>query len=258
MAGRPIFKAIVEIDDTRVPVKLYTAARNERVSFRLLHRKDKVRLEQRMYCSEEHEPVERDERVRGYEVAKGQYVILDREAIGEAQPQGDRRIEVMHFVDPTEIDPRFYDRPYYLGPDGAPNDHALLVRALAEAGRAGICRWTMRRRSYVGLLTPLDDLLLLTTLRYAHELVPVDSLELKHPEVTKKELGTAVGLIRELASDFDPSRYRNEHQQRLMYFIEQKAKGKKPKTRPPKRRKPTRPSQLQRALEKSLERARAG
>lgn len=257
MAGRPIFKAVIRVRDTAVPVKLYSAVREERVGFRLLHKKDKEPLTQKMYCSKEHKPVARGERARGFEVAKGQYVMLDPEEIREIQPESGREIEVLHFVDGAGIDPRLYERPYYLGPDGEADRYALLARALGEANRVAICRWTMRRRHYLGVLRPMDGVLRLNTLRYAHEVIPAETLELKHPKVTRKDLDMAKGLIGEMSSDFDPTDYRNERQQRLMRFIEQKAKGEKPSLKAPRRRKPTTPGKLREALEKSLKRARA-
>jgi DNA end-binding protein Ku len=258
MAGRAIFKGVIRTGDVDVPVKLHSAVREERVHFHLLHEKDHVRLEQRMYCSKEDEPVDPDDRVRGYEVRKGQYVVLDPEEIKAARPETDRAMEILHFVDEDEIDPRLYDRPYYLSPDGEEKPYALLARALNETDRVGICRWAMRGKSYLGLLKPLDDLLLLVTLRHAHEVVDTGSLDLEHPEVKEKELEMAGDLIDELTSDFDPSEYRDEHQQRLMELIEKKAKGEEPEVEEAEAREATRPSELQEKLEASLEEARAG
>jgi DNA end-binding protein Ku len=114
----------------------------------------------------------------------------------------------------------------------------------------------MRRRSYYGALKAVDDMLLLVTMRHEHEIIPVDRLKLKKRKVKKKELQSAKSLIKEMHDDFDPSEYRNEYQQELMHFIEQKARGKKPKKKRAKRRKPTKPSELQKMLEKSLQEAR--
>ncbi len=257
MARRSIFNPVVHVADLEVPVKLYSAVREERVHFHLLHEEDHVRLEQRMYCSAEDEPVEPDERVRGYEVTKGQYVVLEPEEIEETKAETERNLDVLHYVDEAEIDPRLYDRPYYLGPDGEENRYALLARALGETGRAVVCRWAMRGKRYLGVIRALDDLLLLVTLRYAHEIVPVDTLELEQPEVNEKELEMARDLVDELTTDFDPSDYENEHQQRLMELIEKKAKGEEPELGKPKRREATKPSELRQKLEESLEQARA-
>ena len=258
MASRAIFKAVIQVDELEVPVKLYSAIREERVRFHLLHEEDETRLEQEMFCRSEEEPVEQEDRVRGYEISRGQYVILEPEEIKEARPKTDRSMEVLHFVDEEEIDPRLYHRAYYLGPDGQKNRYALLARALRHTGRVAICRWAMRGKSYLGFVKALEKLLLLTTLRFHHQIVPVESLELEEPEVKDKELKMARNLIDELTAEFDPSRYRNEHQQALLDLIEKKAKGEEPEKKKPKRKKPTRPSELHEKLAASLEEARAG
>ena len=255
---RAIFKAVIQVDELDVPVKLYSAVREERVRFHLLHEEDEVRLEQEMFCRSEEEPVGREDRVRGYEISRGQYVILEPEEIREARPETDRSMEVLYFVDEEEIDPRLYHRAYYLGPDGQKKRYALLARALSHTGTVAVCRWAMRGKSYLGFVKALDNLLLLTTLRYAQDLVSVESLDLEHPEVRKKELEMARDLIDELTSEFDPAQYRNEHQQRLLDLIEKKAKGEEPQKKKPKKKKPTRPSELHEKLAASLEEARAG
>lgn len=257
MAAHPIFKGTIRFKKHRVPVKLFAAARKERLGFRLLHEPDRERLEQRMCCTEENKPVGRDHQALGYEVARGQYVMLDREEVKAARPQTDREINVVDVAGGAEIDPRLYDRPYYLGPDGDDGAYALLARALSRSGRVAICRWAMRGRAHIGVLRPLGDLLLLTTMRYAHELVPTDTLAIERRKVKKAELQTAKQLIEQLSSDFDPSAYRNEHQQALLDLIERKAKGGKAKTSRPRRKRPTSPDQLQEMLEKSVERAKA-
>jgi DNA end-binding protein Ku len=256
MPPRAIFKAVLHVGYLQAPVKLYSAIREERVHFRLLHKKDKEPLSRRMYCSKENKPVERDEQVRGFQVAKGQYVVLEPDEMDEAQIETEREIEVRHFIKEEEIDPRMYNRPYYLGPESGKNRYAMIARALNETGRIGLCTWNMRRRSYYGALKAVDDTLLLVTMRYEHEIIPVDRLKLKKRKVKKKELQSAKSLIKEMHDDFDPSEYRNDYQQELMHFIEQKARGKKPKKKRAKRRKATKPSELQKMLEKSLQEAR--
>ncbi|MGD8923213.1 MAG: Ku protein [Candidatus Zixiibacteriota bacterium] len=255
MPQRAIFKAVLHFGNNEVPVKLYSAMTEERVHFRLLHRKDKAPLSVQWYCSKENKPVSSKDTVKGFEVAKGQYVVLDPSEIKKAQPKTDRTMEVHHFCSADEIDPRLYNRPYYLGPDSDDSMYAMLQHALKESGKIGLCTWTMRGHSYYGALKPFGDILLLETLRYAHEIIPVKSLDLKKRKVSTAELDSAIALIEQLKDKFDPSGYQNEHQQKLMYFIEQKAKGKKPKMERPKRRKPTRPGDLQKTLERSLQQA---
>src|SRR6056297_3508918 len=129
MVGRAFFKAVIKVDDIEVPIKFHSAVRDERVRFRLLHKSDEQPLQQKLYCSQEDQPVDPDEQVRGYEVARRQYIVLEPEQIRDARPPGDQRsIEVLHFVNPADIDPRLLERPYYLGQDGQPQDYAILAR----------------------------------------------------------------------------------------------------------------------------------
>lgn len=258
MGRNVIYKAYIELAGMDVPVRFHSAVRSERVRFRLLHAEDGQRLERRMVCPKPEKPIPPEERARGYEVARGEFVVLDREALAELRPESSRRIEVLKFVDAAGIDPRLLDRPYYLGPD--PESEAvcaMLVRALAKSGKAAVCRWTMRRRSHHGLLQTVGDTLLMTTMRHAHELVDRDEFEIRRADYSDKEFDSAYELIDELTDEFEPEDYQDEYQQRLMRFIEDKAQGRKPKMKTPKRRTPTTPGQLQAALQKSLERARS-
>lgn len=259
MGRNVIYKAYIEVADLDVPVRFFSAVRSERVRFRLLHAEDGQPLERRMVCPKHEKPIPQEERARGYEVARGEFVVLNRDELAELRPESSRRIEVLKFVDAAEIDPRMLDRPYYLDPDAESEEAcALLVRALDKSGKAAVCRWTMRRRSHHGLLQTVDGTLLMTTMRHAHELVGSDEFEIKQTDYSDKEFDSACQLIDELTDEFEPEEYQDDYQQRLMRFIEDKAKGQKPKMKTPKRRKPTTPGKLRAALQKSLEKARAG
>lgn len=254
----PVFRAFVRVGSLDVPVRFYSAARKEQVRFRLLHDDDEQPLERRMICPNHDEAIPPEDRARGYEVARGEFVVLDPDSLDELRPDPDRRIDMQRFVELGEVDPRLLDRPYHLGPEENEEEpYALLVHALRERGKAAVCRWTMRRRFHNGLLQPRGDTLIMTTLRYRHELVDRDRFEIGKPDYSDKEFDSACELIDELTESFDPEDYQDDYQQRLMRFIEQKARGEKPKMKTPKRRKPTTPGRLQATLQKSLERARA-
>lgn len=254
-----IYRAFIRVGDLDVPVRFHSAVREERVRFRLLHAEDGEPLERRMVCPKHDKAIPPEERARGYEVTRGEFVVVDPDSLNDLRPESSRRIEVLRFVDVADLDPRLLDRPYHLGPDRQDGEgYALLARALDKSGKAGVCRWTMRRRRHHGLLQPLDGTLLMTTMRHAHDLVDGDRFEIRRPEYSKKEYDSACELIEELTEAFEPERYQDDYQQRLMRFIEQKAKGETPKMKTPKRRTPTTPGKLQDALQKSLERARAG
>ena len=258
MGRTVIYKAFIRVSETDVPVRFHSAVRRERVRFRLLHAEDEQPLERRMVCPEHETAIPPDERARGYEVARGEFVVIDPDSLDELRPEPDRRIDVLRFVDPGEVEPRLLDRPYHLGPEeGGEEAYALLQRALRKSETAAVCRWTMRRRFHHGLLQATGDALMMTTLRHVHELVDPGDFDVERPDYSDKEFDSACELIDELTEEFEPDEYQDDYQQRLMRFIEQKAKGEKPTMKTPKRRKPTTPGRLQAALQKSLERARA-
>jgi DNA end-binding protein Ku len=256
VAGRTIFKAVIHFGKVQVPVRLYTAVRDERVHFRLLHDKDQVPLRQQMYCSAENKPVDREDSVKGFEVSEEEYVVLEPEEIESVQLETDRMIDILHFVREEQIDIRYYDRTYYLGPDGEEKAYVLFLRALTETNKVAVGQWAMRGRDYLGAVKASGQIMSLITLRHADEVIPVERLDIEHPKHTKKEMETAKELIKMNTAEFDPAKYQNEYQQQLLHYIEQKAQGKKPKMKRPRRKKPTRPGELQKKLEKSLQKAK--
>ncbi len=258
MAGSTIWKGYIHFGDTSVPVKLHTAVREERVQFHLLHERDRARLRQQMICAYEKRPVPAEEQCKGFEVEEGKYVIVDPAELEQTTPESSRLIEVHEFVKTGQIDPIFLDRLYYLEPDMA-DVHAkgftALARALKELEVAGICTWTMRKRSYFGALQARGKTLRLNTLRYVDEVIPVESLELPEVPLAEKELKIGSELIEKLTAPFDPQKFENEHQKRLQDMIEKKARGEDIAVLPPRRLKPTDSDQLLQVLEASLKKA---
>ncbi len=252
MAGGTIWKGIIHFGETGVPVKLHTAVKEERIQFHLLHRRDKVRLHQLMICAYEKKPVPVEAQTRGFEVEEGKYLIVDPEELEQTAPEGSRAIEVHEFVPAAEIEPIFLDRAYYLEPDTVLAGYNELVELLEEMAVAGVCTWTMRKRSYLGALQARGRILRLTTLRYADEVVAVNSLGLKEIPVSEKELKIGRDLISQLTAPFQPEKFMNEHQKKLQELIEKKARGEKIAVLRPKRVRPTAPDQLLQALEASL------
>ncbi len=258
MAGATIWKGYIHFGKTSVSVKLHTAVREERIQFHLLHKRDRARLRQQMVCAYENEPVPSEEQCKGFEVEEGRYVIVDQEELEQIVPESNRMIEVHEFVQSVQIDPIFLGRSYYLEPDisdvHGKGFHSL-VKALTELDVAGICTWTMRKRSYFGALQAHGKALRLTTLRYADEVVPVESLELPDVPLSQKELKIGSELIEKLTAPFEPREFENEHQKKLQNMIEKKARGEKVVVLRPRRLKPTGPDQLLRTLEASLKKA---
>ena len=258
MAGATIWKGQIHFGDTNVPVKLHTAVREERIQFHLLHRRDQTRLRQQMVCAYEKQPVPAEEQSKGFEVEEGKYVIVDPAELEQTTPESSRLIEVHEFVKTGQIDPIFLDRLYYLEPDMADihgKEFAALVKALKELDVAGICTWTMRKRSYFGALEARGEKLRLNTLRYADEVIPVESLGLEDVPLSEKELKIGSELIEKLTAPFEPQKFENEHQKKLQEMIEKKARGEKIAILVPRRLKPTKSDQLLKALEASLKKA---
>jgi DNA end-binding protein Ku len=234
-------------------VKLHTAVREERIQFHLLHRRDQVRLHQQMVCAYEKQPVPAEEQSKGFEVEDGKYVIVDPAELEQTTPESSRMIEVLEFVKTGQIDPIFLDRIYYLEPDG--KGYNALVKALKELDVAGICTWVMRKRSYFGALQVRGKMLRLNTLRYADEVIPVESLGLEHVPLSEKELKIGSELIEKMSAPFEPRKFENEHQKKLQEMIEKKARGEKIAILVPRRLKPTESDKLLQALEASLKKA---
>ena len=258
MAGATIWKGYIHFGDTNVPVKLHTAVKEERIQFHLLHRRDRIRLRQQMVCAYEKQPVPPGEQCKGYEVEDGKYVIVDPAELQQTVPEGSRMIEVHEFVKTGQIDPIFLGRLYYLEPDISDiqgKGFNALVKALKELDVAGICTWIMRKRSYFGALQARGMTLRLSTLRYADEVISVQSLELKDVPLSEKELKIGSELIEKLTAPFEPGKFENEHQKKLQDMIEKKGRGEKIVVLPPRRLKPTGSDQLLRALEASPKKA---
>ncbi|HEX9079672.1 MAG TPA: Ku protein [Desulfuromonadaceae bacterium] len=255
MAGGTIWKGAVHFGDTTIPVKLHTAVGEERIQFHLLHKRDGVKLHQQMICAYEKTPVPPEAQAKGFEVEEGKYLIVDPEELEQTTPDSSRQIEVHEFVRTSQIDPIFMERTYYLEPDTVSTEYGALVEALQEMGVAGICTWTMRKRSYLGAVLGKGKVLRLTTLRYADEVVGVNALGLGEMPVSERELKVGMDLITQLTEPFQPQKFVNVHEQRLRQLIEKKARGEKVAILRPRLLKPTAPEELLRVLEASLKKA---
>ena len=258
MAARAIWKAVLRLGEATLPVKLYSAVEGRGVHFRLLHAKDRVPVEQKMVHPETGEPVPYEDTRRGWEAEPGTFVVLDDEDLAAAEPEPSRDVEVTRFVPPETIDHRWYDRPYFLGPDGDETAYAALARALAESGREGVARWTMRKKSYLGALVPEDGRLALVTLRPAAEGISAEELEAPSGrKLDAREKKMARQLVAALAGDADLSELRDEYRERVLELVAAKAEGKAAEVKPIRRKKPPKGS-LADVLEASLEQARGG
>lgn len=251
---RAIWKAAVAIDELTVPVKLYAAVQDRDVHFHLLHDRDRVRVRQRMVNPVTAEEVPRELIRRGYPIEPGVFVLLEPEELAAVEPPASRAIEVTRFVAEGAIDHVWYDRPYYLGPDGDAARYAAFVQALAKTRQVAVARWVMRKKRYGGALHARDGHLRLFTMHKREEVVDLSQLEAPGGrELEPRELALAEQLVSTLTGEFDPAAFRDEYRDRLLELIERKREGGTiEKPRAPRRKAP---ASLASALEASLQRA---
>ena len=252
MAARAIWKGNLKLDSTKIPVKLYSAVQDRAIRFHILDDKAKMRVKQHMINPDTGDEVANEEVRKGFEVDPGTFVILEEEDLEKLVPEASRDVEIKKFVPPTAIPPEYYDRPYYLGPDGDQNAYFALAEALKNQEKEGIAQWVMRKQSYTGALRAEGDYLLLCTLRSADEVLSAEDLPRpagRAPE--KRELAMAHQLIELLKGEFDPKEYRDEYRERVMEFVEKKAKGHKPRLKLVKSK--SKAASLDKILSKSIE-----
>jgi len=251
--ARALWKGTIRFGPVRVPVKLYTAVRDTGVHSHLIHDADRQRLQQRMVCPQDEAVVDQEQTIKGYEIEEDQYVVVEPRELEVLEPEASRDIEVMEFIGAGKVDARYLDRTYFLGPDQDEAVYVNLAESLKQTGLAGMGRWVMRGKSYLGVLEQRDGVLSLITHRYADEVVPADSLEFQRVEPTKKETTLAKNLVDELTDEFHPEQYHNEYEAKLRSLIEAKAQGQEVRLPKPEKVAPTKEEDLVGVLQRSLE-----
>jgi len=252
MAARAIWKGELKLSSTKVPVKLYSAVQDKTVRFHILESRSKQRVKQHMVEPASGKEIETKEIQKGFEVEPGTFVILDEEELAKLEPEASREIEITQFVPPSQIPPEYFDRPYYLGPDGDQAAYYAFAAALKNKEREGVARWVMRKQPYVGAIRAVDDYLMLFTLRNAEEVLSAKDLPKPSGRAPdKKELAMATQLVELLKGEFDPKEFKDEYRERVMEFVEKKAKGHKPRLKLVKAKKKT--TALDKVLSKSIE-----
>lgn len=250
---RSIWNGTITFGLVTVPVKLYAAIEPKTVRFREVHLSDGARIEHRRFCSEEQREVRYEEVVKGFEVAPGEYVELDRQEIAAAAQPRSHVVDVEAFVDAAAIDPVFYERAYYLGAGDAGEDaYRLLHEALGRSTRAAIGRFPFHNREYLAAIRPFGQVLALHTMRFADEVVPGEEIEVTAPQrrPEDREIRTAEQLVASLHREFDPRAYRDEYREGVLQLIERKAAGET--IVPPEPEPRVEPPDLVAALEASL------
>jgi DNA end-binding protein Ku len=258
VAARAIWKGVLKIGTNKVPVKLYSAVQDRSVHFHILDTSTKQPIKQRMVDPENDREIPKEEIQRGLEVEPGTFVVIDEEELTKLEPKASRDIEIRRFVPPARINHQWYERPYYVGPDGDDSAYFAFAKALESKNREGVARWVMRDKQYIGALNVKDGYLVLVTLRHADEVI--SAKELPKPSgraLDEKEIRMAEQLIAALEDEFRPEDYHDEYRERVMQFIEAKAKGRRPKLQAIRQKRA--PSSLVDALSASLKQAkRAG
>ncbi len=256
--ARAIWTGSISFGLLNVPVKLYSAVSSRSISFRELREQDSSRIRHKKVAEADGEEVPYEKIVKGYEVAPEQYVVLGKGELEGLAPKKTKAIQIEDFVDLDEIDPIYFDRPYYLGPQpGAERAYALLVEAMSTQRKVAIARFVMRNRESLAAIRATGKVLTLATMRFADEVVPPEQLEgllgdTEDVEPNQREVEMAKALIDSLAADFDPTAYKDEYREELLALIERKARGEELVTVDADAPKPTKAPDLMAALEQSL------
>ena len=256
---RSIWRGAISFGMVSIPVKLYSATEQKDVRFRLLHKTDGAPIKEKRVCTADGKEVEWKDLVRGYEVGKGEYVILDPEEIDEAKPESATTIDIGDFVKLKEIDPIYFEKSYFLEPtDVGAKPFTLLKRALEETGRTAVARVVIRTKERLATIRPYDDTLILETMFWPDEIRSTGSLDVpegNEATVRAKELDMARSLVENLSDRFKPEEYRDEYRVALEELIARKLKGEQ---RSAKRRKPEpKVTDLMDALKQSVEASRS-
>jgi DNA end-binding protein Ku len=210
------------------PVRLFTAARSETISFNQLHKEDNSRIKQVIYCQAEDKPIPRNEIVKGYEYEKGKYVVVDDEDIKKVAPKTAKVMEIQEFVKSDDVDPVFLESSYYMAPDdGGEKPYALLFEALKQTKFFGIAKVAMHNREHVVVLRPGERGMVLHTMYYADEVRRSEEFRTDASHIKDKELALAKMLVESLAGEFEPEKYHDNYRDNLRKMIDSKIEGHK-------------------------------
>ncbi len=250
-----IWKGAVTFGLVNIPVEVKTAVRDDHISFRMLHAEDLSPIRYERVCQEEGEPVPWNEIVKGYEYEKGKFVVMTDDDFKAAAVESSRTIDILDFVKQEEIDPRFFETPYFLVPaKGGEKAYALLRAAMKNADAVGIGKIIMRTKQHLAGIKVVGDALVMEIMRFSNELV--DPAEYTFPEadiVRPQELQMAEMLVANLTEEFSPDKYTDDYRDKLMKVIKDKMKGKKIKYEEPEEEEDTGVLDLMSRLRESLE-----
>ncbi len=226
---RPVWSGTISFGLIAIPIKLFNAVRHKGVSFNQLDERTMSRIRYRKVSDESGEEVPDEHIVKGYEVSKGRYVLVDPDELEPFIPSATRTVELEEFVEQSEIDPIYYENAYYVAPDANPKPYVLLARAMEEAGKVAIGRFVMRNKQYTAAIRAIDGRLMMSTLAYADEVVLADSIDelagLDDVDVSAREVKMAEALVESLSDEFSPDKYHDDYREQVLGLIEKKAAG---------------------------------
>ena len=260
--ARSLWTGSISFGLVNVPVALYSAVRDLDVHFRQLHEKDGAPIDTRRFCSEEDKEIPFEAVGHGFDLDDGNQVVLTDEDLAAAAPRKTRTIDIEAFVDVDDVDPIYFDHPYFLAPvgeaEGNLRAYRLLVRVMERTDRAALGRFVLRSKEYLVLVRVRDGRLALTTMRFHDEVRPAKDVDTGGRKPPKAQLDAAKKLIEALSAEWDPSRYEDCHRERLLAVIERKRRGRRIVVPSGERDAGAPPPDIMAALRESRERARAG
>jgi DNA end-binding protein Ku len=256
--ARSLWSGSLSFGLVNVPVNVVSAVRDVDLHFRQLHEKDGAPIDVQRFCSKENVEVDWDEITHSYELDDGNEVIVTDEELEAIEPRRTRTIEIEQFVDLDDVDPIYFDHPYFLVPgssdDGAKRAYALLAKTMASTERAALGRFVMRAKEYLAIVRVRDGALTLTTMLFADEVratKDIDAATQKSHKPTKRQLDAAVAVIEELSTEWEPEKHKDRYRARLKRVVDQKRKGKTIKS-PDQAPEPEAAPDLMEALERTL------
>lgn len=254
---RPIWSGSLSFGLINIPVRIYSATYDRAINLDMLHKKDLSPIRFARICKAEEKEVPYEDIVKGYEYEKGEYVVLTEDDFIKASPKKSKAIEIESFIDEDEVDPIYYDKPYFLEPDkGAAKTYILLNEALKKAKKVGVATYMIHTKAHVGLIKPHGRGIILNQLRFQDEIRNLAEIELPVAKIQPKELDIAVKLIDQLSSHFHPEKFKDTYSEELKEIIDEKLKGKKPHAKKQQELKATQTQDIMKKLKASLQKSR--
>ena len=227
MAVQGIWNGTISFSLVAIPVRLVKAIEPGRVSFHLLHSKDYSRLSRRMFCPEEKTMVSADEIVRGYEIVPNKFILISDEELESVSPERSQTVEIVEFIDVREVDPIYYEHPYYLVPSkGGEKAYQLLVEVMRRTKKAGLAKFVLAEREHLVAIKSKDGVLELTTLHYSDEILSDEDISPKTEKIEAEDQNRMTASIEQMIKDFNAAKYADGRRKKLMDLLETKAKDR--------------------------------